>query len=100
MVVRRPSGHRHIEGADRSCDVRSVTFNGFDRRVSSVVAEPKSLGMVRDGRPDSVTEVRYLETSCSLDPLWRARSRVANDLSVYIAGSTLCPKSILPTGLD
>lgn len=49
MVVRRPSGRCHIDGADRSCDARSVTFSGFDKRVSSVVAEPKSLGMVRDG---------------------------------------------------
>ena len=91
MVVRRPSGRCHIDGADRSCDVRSVTFSGFDKRVSNVVAEPKSLRTVRDGSPDSVTEACYLETSCSSDPLWIARSRVANDLSVYIVIATPPP---------
>ena len=46
MVVRRPSGRSHIEGAERSWEVRSVTFRGFDSSVSRVVAEPRSLRML------------------------------------------------------
>ena len=47
MVVRRPSGRCHIDGAERSWDVRRVTFNGFERSVRMVVAEPSSLNRVR-----------------------------------------------------
>ena len=32
--------------------------------------------------------VYYLETSCSSDPLWSARSRVVSDLSEYIIKSS------------
>lgn len=43
IIVRKPSGRCHIEGAESSWDVRSVTFSGLDRRVRRVVAEPRSL---------------------------------------------------------
>ena len=88
IVVRRPSGRCHIEGAESNWEVRRVTFSGFDKRVSRVVAEPRSLDLVRDGRLEKVSMVCYIETSCSSGLLWRARSRVANDLSVYMVGTT------------
>lgn len=75
-----------------------MTFRGLDKRVSSVVAELKSLGMVRNGRLDSVPEVCYLDTSCSSDPLRRARSRFTNDLSVCMATKEKRPNSTLPPG--
>ena len=53
-VVRRPFGRCHMEGAESNCEVRRVTFNGFDKRVSNVVAEPRSLGVVSHGRLESM----------------------------------------------
>ena len=41
--VCRPFGLYQIAGADSSCAVRRVTFRGFDKSVSNVVAEPSSL---------------------------------------------------------
>lgn len=99
MVVRRPSGRCHIGSAESNWEVRRVTFDGFNKRVSSVVAEPRSLGMVRYGRLEKVSVVCYLETSCSSDELWRARSKVAKDLSVYMAATTPLWRLILPTQL-
>ena len=100
MVVRTPSGLCHIEGAERSWEVRSVTLSGLDKRVSSVVAEPRSLGMVRYGRLEKVSVICYLETSCSSDPLRRARSRVVKDLSVYMAAMAPHRRLTLLTGSD
>lgn len=50
MVVRSPSGRCHIKAAESNWDVRSVTFNGFERSVSSVVADPSNLVTVSDRR--------------------------------------------------
>lgn len=69
--------------------MRRVTFRGLDKSVSKVVAEPRSLGNVKTGRMENLPVVRYPDISSSSDPLWRARSRVAKDLSVYMAASTL-----------
>ena len=70
-------------GAERSWEVRRDTFNGLDREVSSVVAETRSLRIVRYSKLEKGTLLLcYLETSCSSDEIWRARSRVAKDLSV------------------
>lgn len=80
--------------------MRRVTFSGFDKRVSSVVAEPRSLEIVRDEGLEKVSMVCYIETSCSSIPLWRARSSVTNDLSVYMVGTTLGSKLELPKGSD
>lgn len=80
--------------------MRRVTLSGFDRRVSRVVAEPRSLILVRDGRLERVLVVCYLETSCSSGPLWRARSRVAKDLSVDMVGTTPGSKMELSAGSD
>lgn len=77
-----------------------MTFKGFDKRVSKVVAEPRSLGVVRYGSLEKETVACYLETSCSSDPLWSARSKVAKDLSVYMAATTLRSGLTLPTSLD
>ena len=88
-MVRRPSGRCHIEGAERSWEVRRDTFNGLDREVSSVVAEPRSLKVVRYSESEKGTLLLgYLETSCSSDEFWRARSRVAKDLSVDMTAVT------------
>ena len=88
-MVRRPFGRCHIEGAERSWEVRRDTFNGLDREVSSVVAEPRSLTVVRYSKLEKGTlSGGYLETSCSSDEFWRARSRVANDLSVDMIAVT------------
>lgn len=100
IVVRRPSGRCHIEGAERNWEVRRVTFSGFDKRVSRVVAEPRSLNVVRHGRLEKVSVVCYIETSCSSDLLCRARSRVANDLSVYMFGTSPGSELELPTHSD
>lgn len=45
IVVRRPSGRCHINGAESNWEVRSVIFDGFDRWTRTVVAEPRSLQM-------------------------------------------------------
>lgn len=58
-----------MEGAESNWEVRRVTFNELDKRVSNVVAEPRSLQTVRltDGKRYQCHA--YLETSCSSDPL-------------------------------
>lgn len=43
IVVRKPSGRCHIEGAERTWEARSVTFKGLESRVRRVVADPRSL---------------------------------------------------------
>ena len=87
---RRPSGRCHIEGAERSWEVRRDTFNGLDREVSSVVAEPRSLKVVRYSELEKgiTLSLGYRETSCSSDEFWRARSKVAKDLSVDMTAVT------------
>ena len=68
--------------------MRRDTFKGLDREVSSVVAEPRSLIVLRYSKLEKGTLLDYLETSCSSDELWRARSRVAKDLSVDMTAVT------------
>ena len=69
--------------------MRRDTFNGLDRDVSSVVAETRSLRVVRNSKLEKSTLLLcYLETSCSSDEFWRARSRVANDLSADMTAVT------------
>ena len=55
IVVWRPSARCHIEGAERSWEVRRDTFNGLDREVSSVVAEIRSLRVVRYNKSEMGT---------------------------------------------
>lgn len=42
-IVRRPSGLFQIAGADSSCADKRVTFNGLERSVSRLAADPSSL---------------------------------------------------------
>ena len=69
--------------------MRRDTFNGLDREVSNVVAETRSLRIVRYSKLEKgILFLGYLETSCSSDEFWRARSRVAKDLSVDMTAVT------------
>ena len=57
------SGRSHIAGADRIWCVRSKRFRGFDRRVRSVDADPRSLEDMSANIGFSLGRENYLDAS-------------------------------------